>query len=364
MKSNAWLCLMGLVAVSSASAGEVGRWYVTPQGGGLMTDDDRHIEDGAGLVGLSVGKHLSERWSLELNVNGARLDAFDPYAASLDLLRVFRRDRALSPYLTFGAGAVRNDVEVGSDTTDFMTQAGVGLLWKLGENSRGTSSFSLRPEIKARWDDVGHEGHFVDYIATLGFQFAFGGSPPAPAPATAAPPPPAATPAPAPAPVPVAAAPADSDGDGVLDPADRCPDTPRGVAVDASGCPQQGEITLVGVGFETNSATLTVASRTVLDPVASNLKKYQGLQIELQGHTDSAGADGYNQLLSQRRAESVREYLLTQAVSPLQVVAQGYGESQPIADNKTAEGRAQNRRVVMRVLRNPGSVQVKGAAQQ
>jgi OmpA-OmpF porin, OOP family len=360
MKSNVLACLVGLAAASVASAEEVGRWYVTPQGGGLITDDDRHIEDGDGLFGLSVGKHLSERWSLELNANGAKLDAFSPYAASLDLLRVFRRNQAVSPYLTVGAGAVRNDVDAGSNTDDFIAQAGVGLLWKLGENRRGTSSFSLRPEIKARWDDVGRGGHFTDYIATFGFQLAFGGSAPVAAPAPAPAPLPAPTPAPAPEPAPVAAGPADSDGDGVLDPADRCPGTPRGVAVDSSGCPQQGEITLAGVGFETNSATLTTASRAVLDPVAANLKKYPELQIELQGHTDSSGADQYNLSLSQRRADSVREYLLAQGVAASQVVARGYGETQPVSDNSTPAGRTQNRRVVMNVLRNPGSVEIKG----
>jgi OOP family OmpA-OmpF porin len=359
MKKNVFLCVMGIAAASSASAGEVGRWYVTPQGGGLITDDDRHIEDGDALLGLSIGKHVSEDWSIELNANGAKLDTFSPYAASLDVLRVFRREHLLSPYLTFGAGAVRNDVEVGDDSTDAIAQAGVGLLWKLGENRRGTGSFSLRPEIKARWDDVGRQGHFTDYIATLGFQFAFGGAP-APAPQPAMQPP---APTPAPAPEPVAAAPVDSDGDGVFDPADRCPGTPRGVAVDSSGCPQQGEITLVGVGFETNSATLTPESRAVLDPVATNLKKYPELQIELQGHTDSSGADQYNLRLSQQRADSVREHLVSEGVSASQVVARGYGESQPAANNNTPEGRAQNRRVVMKVLRNPGSVEIKSDGQ-
>jgi len=357
MNKQVLVCVIGLAAAANATASDVGRWYVTPQGGGLITDNDRNIEDGDALLGLSVGKHLSKEWSMELNANGARLDAFDPYAASLDVLRVFRRDESLSPYLTLGAGAVRNNVEVGRDTTDFIAQAGAGLIWKLGENRRGTSSFSLRPEIKARWDDTGREGYFTDYIGTLGFQFAFGGTPPAPAPQPSV----QAPPAPAPAPAPVA--PADSDGDGVVDSADRCPGTPRGVAVDSSGCPQQGEITLVGVGFETNSDTLTAASRAVLDPVAANLKKYPELQIELQGHTDSVGADKYNLNLSQRRADAVRAYLLSQGVSASQIVARGYGEAQPVADNGTAEGRAQNRRVVMKVLRNPGSVEVKGESQ-
>jgi OmpA-OmpF porin, OOP family len=366
MNKTVLLCVMGIVAASNASADEVGRWYVTPQAGGMITDDDRHIEDGDALFGLSVGKHLSERWSVELNANGAHLDTYSPYAASIDALAVFARNRWASPYLTFGVGAVRNEFESASSNTNAIAQGGVGLLWKLGENRRGTGSFSLRPEVKLRWEEAGEGGrdHFIDTIATLGFQFAFGG--PARAAATPeplAPPPPAApVPAPttAPAPAPEVAALADSDGDGVFDPSDRCPGTPRGVAVDQSGCPQQGEITLVGVGFETNSATITAESRAVLDPVAANLKKYSQLQIELQGHTDSAGADQYNLSLSQRRADSVREYLVAQGVSASQVVAKGYGESQPIAANATPQSRAQNRRVVMKVLRNPGSVEIKG----
>lgn len=359
MKKNVLFCVIGLAAASNATSGEVGRWYVTPRAGGLVTDDDRHIEDGDELLGLSVGKHVSEAWSVELNANGARLNTFSPYAASLDLLRVFRRDQLLSPYLTVGAGGLRNDLKVGDDTTDFIAQAGAGLIWNLSENRNGTGSFSLRPEIKARWDDVGREGHFTDYIATLGFQFAFGGTPPAPAPQPTV----QAPPAPEPAPPPAQPAPVDSDDDGVLDPADRCPGTPSGVAVDSSGCPQQGEMTLVGVGFETNFATLTPDSQAVLDPVAANLKKYPDLQIELQGHTDSAGADRYNLGLSQRRADAVRAYLLSQGVSASQVVARGYGESQPVANNDSPEGRAQNRRVVMKVLRNPGSVEIKGESQ-
>jgi len=92
--------------------------------------------------------------------------------------------------------------------------------------------------------------------------------------------------------------------------------------------------------------------------VAADQVKYPKLRIEVQGHTDSTGSERYNLQLSQRRAEAVREYLIAQGVAPGQVEARGYGEMQPIADNSTAEGRARNRRVVMRVLENPGHVEV------
>jgi OOP family OmpA-OmpF porin len=112
--------------------------------------------------------------------------------------------------------------------------------------------------------------------------------------------------------------------------------------------------------IELNSAELTVESRPILTRVAENLKKYPRLRVELQGHTDSSGSDEYNLKLSERRANAVREYLISQGVSSQQLLARGYGETQPIADNSTAEGRAQNRRVVMKVLENPGDVEVLG----
>jgi OOP family OmpA-OmpF porin len=216
--------------------------------------------------------------------------------------------------------------------------------------------FQIRPEVKYRfdWADGPVEDTHGDLLINLGFAFNFG-SHATEAPVPPPPPPPPATPPPAPAPV-------DSDSDGVLDPNDRCPATPLGVAVDSTGCPRGGPVVLRGVGFATNSATLTPGSLPVLDGVAEDLRKYPRLRVELQGHTDSSGADAYNLDLSQRRAESVRNYLMAQGVSGTQLVATGYGETEPIADNTTSEGRADNRRVVMRVLENPGNAPVQGGA--
>lgn len=210
----------------------------------------------------------------------------------------------------------------------------------------------LRPEIKARWDDAGRDD-FIDYIATLGFQFSFGG-------AQAVASQPAAQSAPAAVAAQVVAAPVDADADGVSIPTDRCPDTPRGVAVDDTGCTQQGSITLAGVHFENDSAILTRDSLPALDRVAADLKKHPRLEIELQGHTDSVGSDRYNLRLSQQRADAVRAYLLSKGVQSAQTVARGLGESSPVGDNGATEGRAQNRRVVMLVLQNPGDVEIKG----
>ncbi len=145
----------------------------------------------------------------------------------------------------------------------------------------------------------------------------------------------------------------DSDGDGVPDDRDRCPGTPKGTRVDADGCPvltTGAVIKLTGVEFEFDSATLRPESRTRLDSDAETLLGSPGVRVEIAGHTDSVGSDAYNQTLSQKRAESVREYLLSQGVSSSQLTARGYGESNPAASNDTDEGRAENRRVEMSVL--------------
>jgi OOP family OmpA-OmpF porin len=141
----------------------------------------------------------------------------------------------------------------------------------------------------------------------------------------------------------------DSDEDGVVDSRDRCPDTPHGTRVDGDGCPLKKVTALRGVTFELNSARLRPDSRTILAEVGEILKKYPDLQVEIAGHTDATGRDFTNQVLSQRRAESVLNFLTEYGVPPAQMTAAGYGETQPVATNETREGREQNRRVEMRV---------------
>lgn len=150
--------------------------------------------------------------------------------------------------------------------------------------------------------------------------------------------------------------PMDSDGDGVLDGIDRCPGTPEGREVDAEGCGEfeaalaQGRLVLRDINFAFNSAELDEQSRTVLADVAVAIRNAiannPGITIEVQGHTDAIGSEQYNQSLSERRAASVREYLVSVESSIAEsLTTAGYGESQPVASNDTDEGRAQNRRV-------------------
>lgn len=146
---------------------------------------------------------------------------------------------------------------------------------------------------------------------------------------------------------------ADSDGDGVVDGVDQCPNTLEGLEVNSVGCvdtDQEQSVVLLGVTFDFNSDRLTANARDLLVRTADALKGQPGLAVELAGHTDSAGAEEYNRELSQRRAESVRNYLIDLGVPPDQMTAVGYGESEPVRSNETEEGRERNRRVEFNVL--------------
>ncbi|MHA6161690.1 OmpA family protein [Pseudomonas sichuanensis] len=155
----------------------------------------------------------------------------------------------------------------------------------------------------------------------------------------------------------------DEDGDGVFDRRDRCPDTPAGIQVNHMGCPlpqyppaqAQPEpaatpevITLDDQGqvlFAFDSAELTAAARQRLQSLLPRLNAPGVTSVKVIGFTDSVGSDSYNQRLSERRASSVAEYLISQGLAPDKVTSQGRGEADPIADNESDEGRARNRRV-------------------
>jgi OOP family OmpA-OmpF porin len=142
----------------------------------------------------------------------------------------------------------------------------------------------------------------------------------------------------------------DEDSDGVVDRLDRCPGTPRNTQVDARGCEIKEEIELPGVNFETNSDRLVAGAEAELDVATATLKKNPTLRVEVAGHTDSDGTAEYNEGLSLRRATTVRDYLAAQGIAESRLTVRGYGELQPIADNSTGDGKARNRRVVLRVL--------------
>ena len=140
----------------------------------------------------------------------------------------------------------------------------------------------------------------------------------------------------------------DGDGDGVVDSKDKCPNTPAGRAVDNYGCSLATEYKLERVNFEFDSAKLTPDSTAFLNEAVQILKRHSDLKVEIAGHTDSVGNDDYNMGLSKRRAQAVADYLIANGATAANIFVKGYGETDPVADNGTAEGRAANRRVELR----------------
>lgn len=147
----------------------------------------------------------------------------------------------------------------------------------------------------------------------------------------------------------------DKDGDGVADKDDRCPD--KAGPASNKGCPEikqedkaKLERAVKLVQFETGKATLLKKSYAILDEVVSVMNQYPEYSLTISGHTDASGDDKMNQVLSERRAKMCYDYLVKKGIAAARMTSAGYGETQPVADNKTAAGREQNRRVVFELF--------------
>jgi outer membrane protein OmpA-like peptidoglycan-associated protein len=142
----------------------------------------------------------------------------------------------------------------------------------------------------------------------------------------------------------------DRDNDGLNDEEDKCPDL-AGPA-DNFGCPklETSKFDASNVQFVTGKATLTAGARKELDKGAKILiEQYPQLKVEIAGHTDKTGKPAFNQQLSEKRANAVKDYLVKKGVAADRLTAAGYGQDQPIADNGNAAGRSKNRRVEFKV---------------
>lgn len=353
------LCLLGLGVSSLAAAQEPTdtRFYVAPLASyGFFNEDTFEPDDELG-VQLSVGKTLNKYLALELYSfyfddveskrrlgSQANIDVLG-YGVSALLFPV----RDIVPiFAIVGVGQGQHDfdqrsagpVGINDQDSDFI-DVGLGFLAPINDYG-----IAIRGEYRYRTSDVdnprsagGGEYKFRDNVVSLGLQIPLGAKPQA-----AAPPP---------EPEPAPAQPVDSDGDGVIDRRDQCPGTPAGTKVDSNGCPieKAAPIVLKGVTFEFDSARLTRNATSRLDNVVTTLKGSSGINVQVEGHTDSQGSGSYNQGLSQERADSVERYLVDHGISSKRLSTKGYGETRPVAPNNkpngadNPDGRAQNRRV-------------------
>ena len=151
----------------------------------------------------------------------------------------------------------------------------------------------------------------------------------------------------------------DTDGDGILDPEDKCPTVPetKNGYQDEDGCPDEIPMqlakftgTIKGIYFDLDKDTIKPKSRPVLDRAVAVLNEFNTIRIEISGHTDSTGSVAYNKDLSGRRAASVKRYLVEHGVAEARIETRGAGPDEPVDTNKTAAGRAKNRRIEFTIL--------------
>jgi len=231
-----------------------------------------------------------------------------------------------------------NSVDLKLDDS-FGPAAVIGTDIALGEDKKWFLNAAVRwmdidTDVSIENDELGTV-EIDPFVYTVGFGRRFGA--PLPPPVEAAPPPP-------PPPPPAPAKCSDADNDGVCDEADKCPGTPAGVKVDKVGCPLEQTLKLL---FDFDSAELRPESINELERLVKFMGDVPFATALIEGHTDSKGSDAYNMTLSDRRAKSVFDYLTSRGVDPARLSSIGKGESAPIADNATEEGRQENRRVML-----------------
>lgn len=315
----------------------------------IDTDSDRGMDEGRGLH-VSYGRSLNPRWYWESDIHYGLLETGTSATTDYYQLGVstglswamFDRDPShWTPYALGMIGAVYDDGQPDRyDGTNLTLALGAGIvtrslfdngirlraevryLYDSYTNDQSDLHWSAGIEIPLRGARVVERVVYVDRVQEVEREV----------------------------PVMVTVHDPDSDMDGVPDSRDRCPDTLRGARVDATGCIIESQtIALSNVAFELGSDRLTPSSREALIDIAASLRVQKELRIEVAGHTDSQGGEAYNLDLSQRRAESVRNFLIERGVAAEQLTAKGYGPHQPIADNATVSGRAMNRRVEFRI---------------
>ncbi len=320
---------------------------------------DREHDPGLDLGGwLRYG--LTSNWGLMLSYDNIKFDkdedvrTADPIRTEPILLSAvysFLPENHLTPIFLVGAGkaSVQNVKAKAYDS--FAAQAGLGLEYFF------TPGFAAGLLVRENWAFVkpADNGDYSNSVTAtnvgLMLTYYFGASKPAPVVQVPAPAPAPAPIVEAPAPAPVVqevSKPADTDGDGVPDSKDKEPNTPQGNLVDKDGVTLSEIVSIaMNIVFDTNKSDVKPEFDDQIKAVADFMKMYSSITAEIEGHTDSKGSDALNNALSQKRADSVRDYLVNNfGIDGARLTTKGYGSANPIADNETSEGRQENRRVV------------------
>ncbi|MDR2141025.1 MAG: OmpA family protein [Deltaproteobacteria bacterium] len=309
-------------------------------GGVILPNNQSRLDNGPAIL-TGLGYNFSRNWGLELmgtfapNVDNDGVAHFhnrkiwrsgegDADVSMARLSAVYHLNLASEnfvPYLSLGVGGQWVKRQAYADYNSTAGTAALGFKYFFNEvvalRVEASDTYGFRKR-NFRTSNPETRGRLNAPVIAAGLTFQFGGS----------------------------GACVDSDKDGVCDIYDKCPGTPAGYKVDADGCPITVSINLL-INFDFDKAVIKPEYYSEVQKVADFLNSHPLSTTVVEGHTDDRGSEEYNERLSQRRADAVKESLLTRFnIDPSRVQAVGYGESRPIADNSTAAGRAENRRVV------------------
>lgn len=322
---------------STANADEMydGAWYLLPGVSYMNTDNDLDAKDGGGVF-LKFGREISQHWDLQGGIGYNKADEdvsgnivsgdYRQSTMSLDALYMFSRDK-FRPFLLGGLGVARNDIDyklrstganIGNEKTSWLGNVGVGAQYLF------TDAFGLQADIRQQWsraeDAAGDDETISNTLFNLGGIFRFGT--PKAAPVVAAAPEPAYDPLPA------------------IAPRDEYVPEPLNIVEACS--PKMETITISAeelFGFD--RATLKSDGEIQLNGVAEKINTNPGIELVMViGHTDRIGSAAYNQRLSERRAEMVAKYLVSQGVDPSRLQSMGRGETEPVVECSGIRGKA------------------------
>ncbi len=312
-----------------------GSYSVTPMVGGYLFEGNQEL-DHSPVYGVGLGYNFDTHWGAEAvfnyidtksKVNKGDVNA---YLGRLNGLYHFTPFGKLVPYLAAGVGGISFDVDRGDNDTNALVNYGAGLKYFL------TESLALQGDVR---HIISFSTTHHNLMYTVGLTFYFGGEKkkevitakeevtPVKKEVT---------------PVKVVQ---DSDGDGVPDDRDQCPRTPKGAPVNEVGC-----WVCKGLEFDFDKWNIQPQYFPIIDEAIDCMNQNPDITIEIQGHTCDIGTAEYNQVLSEKRANEVKNYFITSGIAPERLTAIGYGLTRPIADNTTKEGRVKNRRVQLKPI--------------
>jgi OOP family OmpA-OmpF porin len=349
------LIALGLGGASVANAQDFSSWYLAPRLG-LVAPDSARTTKTSSFEGIGLGTWVNPNFAVdfEYGINNADFKTNSPRSGhqwesvQLDVAaRYFFNEigSGWRPYLMGGIGAMRHKAYSGyllnnlsyasGGGWDPMITGGVGMQYNMSDR------LAFRGEIAARYDRDNNslnsslsdsygfkrKSGFTDAVATIGLTYSFGGAAPAPAAKHEEAAPPPASP-----------------------PAHEEAVPPKSVSIDLRGVEFKFDHPRVGEKLVPSLKAPTAESVQILDEAVDTLKRYPNIHVEVDGHTDSKGSDAYNQKLSERRAKGVYDYLTAHGIDASRLDGpKGFGKTQPIDTNDTAEGRQRNRRTELKV---------------